>query len=54
MMKMMKIVTFLSYSVFDELHYLKKPGRNLETFEFSLYFNNLLNLQQMSEDDKEN
>ena len=25
----MKVVTFLSYSIFDELHYLKKPWRNL-------------------------
>ena len=33
---MMKVVTFLSYSVFEELHYLKKPWRNLETFESSL------------------
>ena len=24
-------MTFLSYSVFDELHYLKKPWRNFET-----------------------
>ena len=32
---MMKIVTFLSYSVFDDLHYFKKPRRNLETFESS-------------------
>ena len=27
---------FLSYSVFDELHYLKKPWKNLETFQSSL------------------
>ena len=27
---------FNSYSVFDELHYLNKPWRNLETFESSL------------------
>ena len=33
---MMKIVAFLSYSVLDELHYLKKPWRNLETFQSSL------------------
>ena len=33
----MKIVTFLSYSVFDDLHYLKKPRRNFETFWSSLY-----------------
>ena len=32
---MMKIVIFLSYSVFDEHHYVKKPWRNLETFESS-------------------
>ena len=56
---MMKIVIFLSYSVFDEHHYVKKPWRNLETFEsspkqrfvsrYSKYFNNLNILQQMSE-----
>ena len=32
---MMKIVAFLSCSISDELHYLKKPWRNLETFESS-------------------
>ena len=33
----MKIVAFVSYSVFDKLHYLKKPWRNLETFDCSLF-----------------
>ena len=33
----MKIVAFVSYSVFDKLHYLKKPWRNLETFDSSLF-----------------
>ena len=28
---------FNTYSVFDELHYLNKPWRNLETFESSLW-----------------
>ena len=31
-----EIVVFLSYSVFNKLHYLKKPWRNLETFDSSL------------------
>ena len=30
------LTAFLSYSVFDGLHYLKKPWKNLETFQSSL------------------
>ena len=29
-------ISIISYLVFDAHHYLEKPWRNLETFEFSL------------------
>ena len=42
---MTKIMEFLSYLVFDELHYLQKPSRNLKSLQVSPLSSNLFILQ---------